>query len=61
MLVGDTGTPSHACQCCTAAEPTEAEFSAAKAEALKGLQIAIDNINEVLEEIKYVEADLGEE
>ena len=51
---------SHACQCCTAAEPTEAEFSAAKAEALQGLQSAINNINDMLEEIKYVQADLDE-
>lgn len=44
--------------CCTAAEPTEAEFLAAKAEALQGLQLAIDNINDILEEVKYAEADL---
>lgn len=59
MPVGQTGTPGHTC--CTAAEPTEAEFSAAKAEALQGLQFAIDNINEMLEEVKYAEADLDEQ
>ncbi|KAL3143235.1 hypothetical protein ABBQ38_002086 [Trebouxia sp. C0009 RCD-2024] len=56
-----SGTPTHACQCCTAAEPTEAEYSAAKAEALQGLQTVVDNINDVLEEIKYAEADLDEQ
>lgn len=59
LPVGETGTPGHTC--CTAAEPTEAEFSAAKAEAMQGLQFAIDNINDMLEEIKYAEADLDEQ
>ena len=59
LVIGDTGMPSHTC--CTAVEPTEAEFSAAKAEALQGLQLAIDNINDMLEEIKYAEADLDEQ
>lgn len=50
----------HECHCCTAAEPTQEEFTAAKTEALQGLQIAIDNINEVLEELKYAEAEYSE-
>lgn len=58
---GDVGTPIHGCQCSTAAEPTEAEYSAAKAEALQGLQCVVDNINDVLEEIRYAEADLREQ
>ena len=49
------------CPCCRTAEPSEAEFSAAKAEALQGLQLAINNINDMLEEIKYAEADLDEQ
>lgn len=49
------------CHCCTAAEPTQEEFAAAKAEALQGLQIAIDNINDALEELKYAEAEYSEQ
>ena len=55
MVVSIAVLSHQTCHCCTAAEPSEMEFSAAKGEALKGLQITIDNINEVLEEIKYLE------
>lgn len=51
---------SHSCHCCTADEPSEAEFSAAKKEALQGMQKAVDNINEVLEELRYAEAEYEE-
>lgn len=51
---------SHSCHCCTAPEPSEAEFSAAKAEAVQGLQIAIENINDVLEEMKYAKEEFEE-
>ena len=53
--------PEPACQCCTAAEPTREEFAAAKAEALQGLQIVIENINDALEELKYAEAEYSEQ
>lgn len=54
-------TGADSCHCCTAAEPTQAEFAAAKTEALQGLQVSIDNINEVLEELKYAEAEYNEQ
>lgn len=57
MIVSIAVLPHQTCHCCTAAEPSEMEFSAAKGEALKGLQIAIDNINEILEELKYVDSE----
>lgn len=47
-------------QCCATAEPSEEEFTAAKGEAWQGLQVAIDNINDVLEELKYAEAEYNE-
>ena len=49
---------AHSCHRCTSAEPTKEEYTAAKGEALQGLQQAIENINEVLEEIRYAEDDL---
>ena len=51
---------AHQCHCCTSAEPTQEEFAAAKAEALQGLQSATENINDVLEELRYAEAEYNE-
>ncbi len=60
VVIDDAETSHRPCHCCTAAEPSEAEFSAAKGEALQGLQNVIESINEVLEEIKYAEAEYNE-
>ena len=60
LLLFGAEARSHSCHCCTADEPSEAEFSAAKKEALQGMQKAIDNINEVLEELRYAEAEYEE-
>ena len=57
VLFSHAAEMSRSCQCCTAPEPSEAEFSAAKAEAVQGLQVAIENINDGLEQIKYAEAE----
>jgi len=60
LAVSCADLPQQSCHCCTTAEPTEEEFAAAKGEALQGLQVAIDNINDVLEELKYAEAEYSE-
>ena len=60
LLFSGAAEPLHSCHCCTAPEPSEAEFSAAKAEAVQGLQIAIENINDVLEEMKYAKEEFEE-